>query len=147
MTAPVLITIGSKYAQILGYEEVVGAMGIISDAMSALMEVEVMCGPAIGQKFDVHKEDITVLAVEKDVERYFIADYDNMAVFFTANPKQFDFILEHFSYDRTFRAFGKGMLQDSIQFFNRFTFHDVDSPSDNVTRLFRDTFQSMEVEH
>lgn len=147
MTHPVVITVGNHYADILGYKEAVGSMGIINDVMSALVEVQVLCGPAIGCTFDVHKEDIMVLPVEKDVERYFIADYDNMAVFFTANSKQFDFILEHFSYDRTFRAFGKGMLQDSIQFFNRFTFHDVDSPSDNATRLFRDAFQSMEVQH
>lgn len=143
MTKPVFVEVGPKYAEALGYQEVVGSMGLICEAMSALTEVHILSGPGSGEKFDIHNEDVMVVPAEEDIYRYFILDHDNMAIFFTKSREQFEFVLEAYSQESSFRAYGMSRMEDTTSFFDRFTFHDIDAPHDEMTRLFHDTFHSM----
>lgn len=63
------VTIGDAYAKKLGYEEAVGATGIIQDVMQALCGVLVLTGKQelVGQIIDIHKEDCVLDKSEKEV--------------------------------------------------------------------------------
>lgn len=53
------VTVGREFASLLGYEEVIGAMGIIDDVMNALCSITVVHGDPsfIGKQLDIHKKD------------------------------------------------------------------------------------------
>jgi hypothetical protein len=139
MQYDMVVNVGPRYAELLGYQEAVGAMGIISRAMSALIEVQVLSGPAIGKTFDIHKDDVLIEQIDDSGMVYLIADYDAQRCYFTRDKDMYNFIGKTFSWGKSFRDYQRVDLDRMMDHYEKFTFHDADHDGDKVTKVFRDT--------
>lgn len=137
-----VINVGSKFANLLGYQEAVGSMGVISRAMDALMEVQILSGPASGKTFDIHKEDVLIEDMDEEQFFFLIADYEAGRCYFTREKEMYDLVGKTFSWGKQFRSYEKADLDRMMDHYEKFTFHDLDSDIDKITKVFRDTLKA-----
>jgi hypothetical protein len=87
------VVIGDEYAKRLGYEELVGAMGIIDSVMSALCGVTVLAGnsEAIGKQVDIHIQDCIVSANEKEEVYAVVINISKGEILYSTNTDLVDY--------------------------------------------------------
>jgi hypothetical protein len=71
LTPGTYVVVGDEYAKRLGYEELVGQMGVVDSVLSALCGVTIMSGDAttFGKQLDIHIHDCIPSKAEEEEER------------------------------------------------------------------------------
>lgn len=87
------VIIGDEFAKVLGYEELVGSMGIIDNVLSALCGVVILSGNTefIGKQVDIHINDCVIQEEEKK-DYYVILSMDTGIIFYSENEEFIEFV-------------------------------------------------------
>lgn len=133
-----LVKVGNEYAEKLGYTEIVGLMVAPGNALTALVEVQVVLGPAelIGKLYDIHKDDMEPIPEEREETYYFACDYDSEKVFYSKNKELIGFVRRDLhGKNRAVRAYNVTMAE-VMEHYNKFTIHLVDEGIDEECAAF-----------
>lgn len=136
------VTIGGKYATLLGYQEAVGAMGVISKAMNALVEVQVLTGSAVGKSLDIHKDDITEQAKEPLADiRYFLSDFEDKKIYHTSDKSMFDYVVRIKKGDvKVYETTIDEIMRYNTSIYKDYTIHSLDDEYDKSSKHLRDGY-------
>jgi hypothetical protein len=84
------VVVGDSYAKVLGYENSVGAMGIIDNVMSAMCGVFMLTGDSVGKQVDIHLQDCIVQSEEG--KRYSaVVNFRTGNIYYTENRELLDY--------------------------------------------------------
>ena len=158
------VTVGSGFASQLGYESVVGALGIIDNVMNAMCGVTILAGQSefIGKQVDIHIQDCIVDVPQskedsyhviinmRDGRVYYSADKDlalftNSCLTFTQkrevfNIKDMSTIWDMIENDSTIQKFTETNRLDWIMVC-------LDDERSQEAKSFRDTFEAKQAEN
>ena len=112
------IIVGDEYAKVLGYEELVGAMGIIDDVMNAMCGIFILSGNKdyIGKKVDVHKADC-LLQVTKEESYHVLIEAHQGFILYTKDKDFLDYITHNqYSSNRNVKINNIKHVHEAIDF-------------------------------
>jgi hypothetical protein len=83
------VIIGDGFAKVLGYESLVGSMGIIDNVMSAMCGVTILSGNTnyIGKQVDIHIQDCILTSQEKESNYSVVINIGKGHIFYSENKE------------------------------------------------------------
>jgi hypothetical protein len=101
------VVIGDEYAKRMGYEEMVGSMGIIDSVLNALCGVTILTGNPgmIGKQLDVHIQDCILQEYGEKQPYDVVVDMTLGHILYTTNEEMFEFLQDYLQNRHEFRTF------------------------------------------
>ena len=153
-----LVTIGDKYAYRLGYEDLVGSTGIVTDVLSVTSEVLILSSKNkenLFKQFTIHIDDCIVDKKEEDLH-YFAVDLSTGRIYFSKNKDMIEYLWNIEFNEKQYSMADKPVditeivdLCDRLPFLKRYkdTFGyeyvlcSLDEPLDNRAKVLRKLYE------
>lgn len=132
------ITIGSHFADKMGYEDLVGATALVQEKRTAITQVAVMPHVASEsfQVIDIHSEDVIREEPVKKPEHFVIINLTSNHIYYTTNPRLHGFLSNEMRFQRlvtlrNVRDMDAVFASQCDEYPDRqFFIHNLDAPAD-----------------